>query len=56
MIEFIFPIDGDCVNERDGKAIENGVTVSVKVKAEEGSDVYICGKKRNIRTVYLYPT
>ena len=45
MIEFIFPIDGDCVNERDGKATENGVNVSVKVKAEEGSDVYICGKK-----------
>ena len=44
-IKFIFPIDGDCVNERDGKAAENGVTVSVKVKANENSDIYICGKK-----------
>ena len=45
MIEFIFPIDGDCVNERDGKAIENGVCVSVKVKASSDSDIYIGGKK-----------
>ena len=45
MLEFIFPIDGDCVNERDGSATQNGVCVNVKVKADENSDVYICGKK-----------
>ena len=45
MIEFAFPIDGDCVNERDGILTANGVTVSVKVKADEGSEICICGKK-----------
>ena len=45
MLEFIFPIDGDCINERDGYATNNGVCVNVKVKANENCDVYICGKK-----------
>jgi len=44
-IKFIFPIDGACINERDGNSAENGVTISVKVKASENSDIYICGKK-----------
>ena len=44
-IKFIFPIDGACVNERDGVAADNGVTISVNVKAPENSDIYICGKK-----------
>lgn len=44
-IEFVFPIDGDCLNERDGR-LENGVLiVPVTVRAEKGHEVYICGKK-----------
>ena len=27
-IRFVFPINGDCVNERDGRPAENGVSVS----------------------------
>ncbi len=44
-IYFISPIDGDCVNERDGKPIDFGVSVPVNVKAPENSEVYINGQK-----------
>ncbi len=45
-IYFEFPIDGDCVNERDGKKSENGgVTFAATVHAPENSEVYINGKK-----------
>ena len=44
-IKFIFPIDGACINERDGISTENGIIIPVKVKAPKGSAIYICGKK-----------
>ena len=44
-IRFVFPINGDCVNERDGRAADGGVYVNVKVKAPEGCDVYVGGSK-----------
>lgn len=44
-IYFIAPIDGDCVNIRDGMPTENGINIPVTVKAPENSDVYINGVK-----------
>ena len=45
MLEFVFPVDGDCLNSRDGDLNGNTLTFTVKVKAPEGHEVYICGKK-----------
>ena len=45
MIRFVFPIDGDCLNSRDGKLADNVLCVTVKVEAPEKSDVYICNKQ-----------
>ncbi len=47
-MKFIFPIDGDCINERDGKKIEGGIVVPVRVKAEEGRDIVI----NEVKAVY----
>ena len=47
-LEFLFPVDGDCLNERDGKAEGGKLTVSVKVRAEKGHEIYICGKKAEL--------
>lgn len=44
-IRFIFPINGDCVNERDGRKGEDCAYVNVKVSAPEGAEVYICKQK-----------
>ncbi len=45
-IYFEFPIDGDCINERDGKRADNGgVTFVATVCAPENSEVYINGKR-----------
>ncbi len=44
-ISFVFPIDGDCVNERDGRMDGGGVTLSAAVRAPAGADVFIDGKK-----------
>ena len=38
-IRFIFPIDGDCINENDGERIV------ARVEAPEGHRVTICGKR-----------
>ena len=35
-IRFVFPIDGDCVNERDGISARGFVQISAKVTAPEG--------------------
>lgn len=43
-ISFIFPIDGDCVNERDGKIMNGALVVDAKVKADKGHEIYIGGK------------
>lgn len=44
-IRFVFPIDGDCVNERDGVSERGAVLVTAKVAAPEGHDITICGEK-----------
>lgn len=44
-IRFVFPIDGDCVNERDGVSERGAVQINVKVAAPEGHDIVICGQK-----------
>ena len=43
-VRFAFPIDGDCVNERDGRKTDSGVIIPVKVEAPEGHEIYICGE------------
>ena len=45
MLEFVFPVDGDCLNSRDGDLNGNTLTFTVKVKAPEGHEIYICGNK-----------
>ncbi len=40
---FLFPIDGECVNERDGVAIENGVAFTATVASAPGCKVTIGG-------------
>lgn len=44
-VKFVFPIDGDCLNSRDGRLNENALYVNVKVKAPENHEVYICKTK-----------
>lgn len=38
-------IDGDCVNERDGIKIENGVRIPIEVEAPMGCEVLLNGKR-----------
>ena len=40
---FLFPIDGDCLNERDGKMENRTLTCSVKLAAPAGSTVTVNG-------------
>lgn len=42
-ISFIGLIDGDCVNDRDGKKTENGIKIPVTVKAASGANVFLNG-------------
>lgn len=42
---FISPIDGDCVNVRDGMPTDNGINIPVTVKAPVDCEVYINGIK-----------
>ncbi len=42
---FVFPIDGDCVNERDGSLADGGLTLTAHVSAPDGAEVYINGKR-----------
>lgn len=44
-MKFLFPVNGDCLNENDGEKTEGLLSVSVKVEAQEGHDVYIAGQK-----------
>lgn len=48
-IRFVFPIDGDCINDRDGAPIDGGVRITVKVEAPEGADMYLGGEKMQYR-------
>jgi len=43
-IRFANWIDGDCVNERDGKKIENGIEIPVAVEAPANCEVFLNGK------------
>ena len=40
-IRFISHIDGDCVNDRDGIKIDNGVRISVSVSAPTEASMYL---------------
>ena len=42
---FVFPVDGDVLNERDGEISGKNLVVKVKVSAQAGHDVFVCGKK-----------
>ncbi len=44
-IYFVNFIDGDCVNEHDGRLDGDALTVPVTVKAAEGKDIFINGKR-----------
>jgi hypothetical protein len=54
-IRFVFPINGDCVNERDGNKTEKGIAVRVKVKAPAFHEVYICGERADFEERVLHP-
>lgn len=43
-MRFIGIIDGDCVNERDGKITENGIIIPITVEAPLGCDIVLNGK------------
>ena len=40
---FLFPIDGDCVNENDGRKTESGVSFTATVKSKPGCKVTVNG-------------
>ena len=40
-LHFIFPLDGDCLNDLDGEVKNGKLFIQVKVKAPAGSDIYI---------------
>ena len=42
---FVSPINGDCINCRDGEITENGIRLPITVQAPKGCDIYICGAK-----------
>ena len=42
-IRFAFPINGDCINGREGDPIEGGTRIKVRVEAPEGHEVSVCG-------------
>lgn len=42
-MRFVFPLDGDCINENDGRLTGGGIELEAIVEAEENADVYIGG-------------
>jgi hypothetical protein len=42
-IRFVFPIDGDCINPREGEVFEGGIRIKVTVQAPKGHEVTVCG-------------
>lgn len=48
-IRFLFPIDGDCLNRKDGAEQGNELLVPVAVTAPEGHEILICGQKAEFR-------
>jgi len=53
-IRFISHIDGDCVNDRDGIKIDNGVRISVSVSAPTEASMYLNGEKMLLRDGLFY--
>lgn len=43
-IRFLNVIDGDCVNERDGRKIEHGIEIPILVKAPAQCEVFLNGQ------------
>lgn len=41
VLEFLFPINGDVVNERDGVSSENGIILTVKLIGKPDGEVYV---------------
>lgn len=44
-IRFVFPINGDCVNGRDGRLCDDGLVIPCTVKAAPDAEVYINGER-----------
>lgn len=44
-VRFIFPIDGDCINENDGEKTENGVIVLTKIAAPKDAEICVNDQK-----------
>ncbi len=42
-IRFLFPIDGDCLNQNDGKVTDKGILITAFVEAPQNHCVEICG-------------
>ena len=40
-IKFVFPIDGDFLNVFDGKLVDNGLEITVKVIADKNQELYL---------------
>lgn len=41
---FVFPIQGDCLNEHDGRLVDNCLYIVAEVKAPENHEIVICKK------------
>ena len=53
-IRFLDFIDGDCINERDGKKVARGVALSVRVTAPAGADVVLNGAPMTEESTGVY--
>ncbi len=53
-IFFVFPINGDCVNERDGEKTDSGISFTAKVSAPADHEISICGKKAEFDGEYFF--
>lgn len=42
-LRFVFPINGDCLNSKDGAAVGSVLQITAAVSAPDGADVCICG-------------
>ena len=42
-IRFLFPVDGDCINQNDGPLQNNGIRITARVEAPSDHEVKICG-------------
>jgi len=42
-INFIFPIDGDCVNEYDGRVVDGALYITAKIAGDADDEVFVNG-------------